>query len=80
MKALHSEHFVAKPHINTTMGTSKFKVPTRHRLIVPFHSKEAFVDFLRSPQGNEGRPAIGDEKWSNKDLEPTPVEQRTWTW
>jgi NCS1 family nucleobase:cation symporter-1 len=80
MKALRSEQFIAKLHINTTMGMGKFKLPTGHRLSAPFHSKETFVDFLRSPQGHEGRPAIGDERWSNKDLEPTPVEQRTWTW
>jgi NCS1 family nucleobase:cation symporter-1 len=63
---------------SNTMG--KFEMPTRQRISAPFQSKATFVNFLRAPQGNEGRPAIGDEKWSNKDLEPTPVEQRTWTW
>jgi NCS1 family nucleobase:cation symporter-1 len=45
-----------------------------------FRSKEAFIDLLKAPQGNEGHVAVGDAKWSNKDLEPTPEEHRIWTW
>lgn len=55
-------------------------MPTKRQMTAPFQSKDAFVDFLRAPRVNDGHVAIGDEKWSNKDLEPTPVEQRTWTW
>ncbi|KAJ5058740.1 amidase signature domain-containing protein [Bipolaris maydis] len=58
----------------------KFEMPTKRQMTAPFQSKDAFVDFLRAPRVNDGHVAIGDEKWSNKDLEPTPVEQRTWTW
>lgn len=58
----------------------KFEMSTKRRMVAPFQSKEAFVDFLRAPRVNDGHIPIGDEKWSNKDLEPTPVEQRTWTW
>lgn len=58
----------------------KFEMPTKRRMAAPFQSKEAFVDFLRAPRVNDGHVPIGDERWSNKDLEPTPVEQRTWTW
>ncbi|EUC29717.1 hypothetical protein COCCADRAFT_39964 [Bipolaris zeicola 26-R-13] len=58
----------------------KFEMPTKRRMAAPFQSKEAFVGFLRAPRVNDGHVPIGDERWSNKDLEPTPVEQRTWTW
>ncbi|KAI1675228.1 allantoin [Pyrenophora tritici-repentis] len=58
----------------------KVQLPTRQQVTAPFQSKAAFVNFIRSPQGNDGQAPIGDERWSNKDLEPTPVEQRTWTW
>ncbi|PIA94993.1 putative permease [Cercospora beticola] len=58
----------------------KLKLPTKTDITAPFQSKHAFVQFLRAPQGNEGHATVGDAKWSNKDLEPTPVEQRTWTW
>jgi NCS1 family nucleobase:cation symporter-1 len=58
----------------------KLNMPSKHGMAVPFQSKEAFVDFLRAPQGNEGHATVGDTRWSNKDLEPTPEEHRTWTW
>lgn len=59
---------------------SKFRLPTKAALAAPWQSRDAFVAFARAPQGNDGQKAIGDAKWSNKDLEPTPVEDRTWTW
>jgi NCS1 family nucleobase:cation symporter-1 len=58
----------------------KFDLPTRHGMTAPFRSKEAFLDFVKAPQGNEGHGTVGDPRWSNKDLEPTPEEHRTWTW
>jgi len=57
-----------------------FENSTRARLAGPWQSKQAFIEFVRAPQGNEGQKTIGDAKWSNKDLEPTPEEHRTWTW
>lgn len=57
-----------------------FKLPSKAGLAAPFRSKEAFIDFVKTPEGNEGHTTIGDAKWSNKDLEPTPVEHRNWTW
>ncbi|KAF2213850.1 hypothetical protein CERZMDRAFT_83291 [Cercospora zeae-maydis SCOH1-5] len=58
----------------------KIRLPTRAEMAAPFQSRRAFVQFLRAPEGNEGHATVGDAKWSNKDLEPTPIEQRTWTW
>jgi NCS1 family nucleobase:cation symporter-1 len=58
----------------------KFDLPTRHGMTAPFRSKEAFLDFVKAPQGNEGHGTVGDPRGSNKDLEPTPEEHRTWTW
>jgi len=55
-------------------------MPTKAGLTAPFRSKRAFIEFVKSPEGNEGHATIGDARWSNKDLEPTPVEHRTWTW
>lgn len=56
------------------------RVPSKAEIKAPFQSKAAFVEFIRAPEDNEGRPTIGDQKWSNIDLEPTPLEHRTWTW
>jgi len=58
----------------------QFSLPTKQQLSAPFRSKDAFLDFARAPQGKEGQKIVGDAKWSNKDLEPTPEEDRTWTW
>ncbi|KAF2446455.1 NCS1 nucleoside transporter [Karstenula rhodostoma CBS 690.94] len=46
-----------------------------------FRSKEAFLDSLKTTNkhGHE-TVTIGDPRWSNKDLEPTPPSERTWTW
>lgn len=58
----------------------KLSIPSKAEIAAPFKSKEAFFDFLRAPEGSEDRPAVGDSRWSNKDLAPTPIEDRTWTW
>lgn len=58
----------------------RFETPTIAELAAPWQSKRAFVEFVKAPQGHEGQTAIGDAKWSNKDLEPTPEKDRTWTW
>ncbi len=42
----------------------------------PFQSKAALLKFIRTDEV-EGVP---DSRWTNKDLEPTPPEQRHWHW
>ncbi|KAG9958194.1 allantoin, partial [Aureobasidium melanogenum] len=58
----------------------KLSIPSKAEVAAPFQSKEAFLDFLKAPEGNEGHALVGDSRWSNKDLAPTPVKDRTWTW
>lgn len=58
----------------------KLRIPTRDELTAPFQSREAFVEFIKAPGEIEGHASVGDARWSNKDLEPTPREHRTWTW
>jgi NCS1 family nucleobase:cation symporter-1 len=58
----------------------KFGLPNKQEMRAPFRSKEAFLEFVNAPQNIEGHVAVGNTKWSNKDLEPTPEEHRTWTW
>jgi NCS1 family nucleobase:cation symporter-1 len=58
----------------------KLNFPTTSGMAAPFQSKEAFLNFVKAPQANEGHVAVGDPRWSNKDLEPTPEEHRNWTW
>ena len=58
----------------------KVMILSKQALVAPFESREVFVEFVKAPQGNEGQNTIGDPRWSNKDLEPTPESQRTWTW
>jgi NCS1 family nucleobase:cation symporter-1 len=58
----------------------KLSLPSKTDLAAPFRSKQAFIEFVKPAEGNDGHAAIGDARWSNKDLEPTPVEHRTWTW
>ncbi|KAL2416450.1 Allantoin permease [Exophiala dermatitidis] len=53
---------------------------TKEQVKAPFQSKEAFIDFVRAPDSLEGHARIGDSRWSNRDLEPTPPEHRNWTW
>jgi NCS1 family nucleobase:cation symporter-1 len=62
-----------------TMGRLEVRMK-KQQLAAAFKSKEAFVEFARAPQGKEGQTVIGDARWSNKDLEPTPENDRTWTW
>ena len=62
------------------MKMGRTERPTRAGLAASLQSKEAFVEYLQAPQGNDNHTAIGDSKWSNKDLQPTSVEDRTWTW
>ncbi|KAK1541009.1 NCS1 nucleoside transporter [Colletotrichum paranaense] len=58
----------------------RFRIPTKGGIAAPFQSKDAFVEWIKAPEVHEGRTQVGDSGWSNKDLEPTPPEQRTWTW
>lgn len=58
----------------------KLLIPSKAEMAAPFQSKEAFLDLLKAPEGNEGHTPVGDSRWSNKDLAPTPAKDRTWTW
>lgn len=55
-------------------------LPSKAALSGPFQSKAAFIDFIKAPQAPDGHVSINNSRWTNKDLEPTPPEQRTWTW
>ncbi|KAH8909658.1 NCS1 nucleoside transporter [Coniochaeta sp. PMI_546] len=56
-------------------------IPSRASLTAPFQSRQAFVEFITVPNHvDKDGVTIGDPRWSNKDLAPTPPEQRTWTW
>ncbi|PSN69372.1 NCS1 nucleoside transporter [Corynespora cassiicola Philippines] len=54
--------------------------PSASKLTAPFRSKEAFLDALKTTNSDGEHLTVGNPKWSNKDLEPTPPEERTWTW
>ncbi|KAL4875889.1 permease for cytosine/purines, uracil, thiamine, allantoin-domain-containing protein [Aspergillus karnatakaensis] len=43
-------------------------------------SVKRFVEFIQTEEAPENHQAIGKGRWSNKDLEPTYPEERTWTW
>ncbi|KAK1479494.1 uracil permease [Colletotrichum cuscutae] len=58
----------------------RFRIPTKGEIAAPFQSKDAIVEWIKAPEVHEGRTQVGDSRWSNKDLEPTPPEQGTWTW
>jgi nucleobase:cation symporter-1, NCS1 family len=45
-----------------------------------FRSKEAFLDFIEAPRAPNDEETVGKGRWSNRDLEPTPPEERTWKW
>lgn len=46
-----------------------------------FASKSALITYLEAPTAPDSHVGIGGgTRWSNKDLAPTPPEQRTWTW
>ncbi|KAL4894073.1 permease for cytosine/purines, uracil, thiamine, allantoin-domain-containing protein [Aspergillus ambiguus] len=42
--------------------------------------KQSILDWLEVPEAPENHQAVGNSRWSNKDLEPTYPEERTWTW
>lgn len=65
---------------NLAPPMGRIAIPSRQEIAAPFASKEAFIDFLRAPKCSDGRVTIGDARWSNVDLEPTPEKDRTWTW
>lgn len=57
------------------------RFPSKAAISAPFQSKEAFIDFIKAPEAPEGEASVGGRsRWTNKDLEPTPPSQRTWTW
>ncbi|KAE9582353.1 hypothetical protein CGMCC3_g1675 [Colletotrichum fructicola] len=55
-------------------------IPSRAEIAAPFQSRAAFREWAKAPEAPDGQARIGDSRWSNKDLEPTPPHQRTWTW
>ncbi|CAD0084346.1 unnamed protein product, partial [Aureobasidium vineae] len=57
----------------------KLSIPSKAEIAAPFQSREASVEFLRAPESNEGHTTVGDPRWTNKDLAPPPLEDRTWT-
>ncbi|KAK2035530.1 NCS1 nucleoside transporter [Colletotrichum zoysiae] len=59
---------------------ARIRMPSKAEMAAPFQSRHAFAEWVKAPETHEGRAQIGDARWSNKDLEPTPPEQRTWTW
>ncbi|KAL1870812.1 hypothetical protein VTK73DRAFT_2404 [Phialemonium thermophilum] len=58
----------------------RLSLPTREEIRAPFQSKEAFIEFIKAPETVEGHVSVGDSRWSNRDLEPTAPEHRSWTW
>ncbi|KAH7034603.1 NCS1 nucleoside transporter [Microdochium trichocladiopsis] len=54
--------------------------PSREAVTAAFQSRHAFHEFIKAPVGNGDEVLIGDEKWTNRDLEPTPPRERTWDW
>ncbi|KAF2243068.1 NCS1 nucleoside transporter [Trematosphaeria pertusa] len=54
-------------------------MPSVSSFTAPLRSKEAFLDAITTEHHGE-HLAVGNAKWSNKDLEPTRPEERTWTW
>lgn len=53
------------------------RLPTK----ATFSSKAALVAYLESPEAPDGHVGLGaGTRWSNRDLAPTPPEERTWTW
>lgn len=59
---------------------ARIRIPTKAEMTAPFQSRAAFKEWAKASEAPDGRARIGDSRWSNKDLEPTPPEQRTWTW
>ncbi|ORY01751.1 NCS1 nucleoside transporter [Clohesyomyces aquaticus] len=43
-------------------------------------SKEEFFEFLKTRDSRSQIATLGDPRLSNKDLDPTPPGDRTWTW
>ena len=55
--------------------------PSKTSFKAAFQSRQAFLDFVKAPESpDKNGVVVGNSRWSNKDLEPTPPAQRTWTW
>lgn len=54
--------------------------PSREAITAPFRSTHAFHEFVKAPIQNGDEAVVGNDKWSNRDLEPTPERERTWDW
>jgi NCS1 family nucleobase:cation symporter-1 len=55
-------------------------IPSKAQLSSAFQSKDSFLEFIRVPDAPAGQTTVGKGRWSNRDLEPTPMEERTWKW
>lgn len=55
-------------------------IPSKAKVAAAFQSKDAFLDFIKAPVAPTDRPTVGKGRWSNRDLEPTPPEERNWEW
>ncbi len=55
-------------------------IPSKAEMAAAFQSKDAFLDFIKAPDTVGDRPAVGKGRWTNRDLEPTPPEERNWEW
>ncbi|KAH8178648.1 hypothetical protein LIA77_00167 [Sarocladium implicatum] len=50
-------------------------IPSKAQLSSAFQSKDSFLEFIRVPDAPAGQTTVGKGRWSNRDLEPTPMEE-----
>lgn len=55
-------------------------LPTKSQITGAFASKAAFKEAIAVPEAPAGQVTVGHGRWSNRDLEPTPPEERKWHW
>ncbi|KAK0391824.1 hypothetical protein NLU13_1323 [Sarocladium strictum] len=55
-------------------------LPTKAEVASAFSSTQAFLDAIKVSEGPQGHATVGHGRWSNRDLEPTPSEERIWRW
>lgn len=58
----------------------RVRIPSRAEAVAPFKSKEAFINFVQVTDKDAAEGRLGTSRWSNKDLDPTAPEERSWTW
>jgi NCS1 family nucleobase:cation symporter-1 len=55
-------------------------LPNFSKVTAAFRSKDAFLEAIKTPEAPSDRPTVGKGHWTNRDLEPTPPEERNWAW